>query len=174
MGRGGEDELDSTIAASRKRMTTTLGDYGKEFTKSDGLLETPSKSSVSDPDGREKLLLTTILGKDEKSEAFVRGYEDDLHDDAMDDFAHLAQDEMEVDENDENEEPTETVDASEVQAQLRLAAQNSKRKGKVSELEMSQLEWSVNLIAHCSNDSIRSLSTGLNKQIGVMTTRNMG
>jgi len=70
------------------------------------------------------------LGKDEKSEAFVRGYEDDLHDDAMDYFAHLAQDEMEVDENDENEEPTETVDASEVQAQLRLAAQNSKGKGK--------------------------------------------
>lgn len=80
------------------------------------------------------LLLTVVLGKDEKSGAFVRGYEDDLQDDAMNDFAHLAEDEMEVDENDENEEPVETVDASEVQAQLRLAAQNNKGKGKVSQL----------------------------------------
>ena len=78
--------------------------------------------------------ITTVLGKDEKSEAFVRGYEDDLHDDAMDDFAHLAQDEMDVDENDENE-PSETVDVSEVQAQLRLAARSNKGKERVSHLK---------------------------------------
>ncbi|KLO16360.1 hypothetical protein SCHPADRAFT_901592 [Schizopora paradoxa] len=80
------------------------------------------------------------LGKDEKSEAFVRGYEEDLEDDAMNDFAHLAEDEMEVDENDENQEPVETVDASEIQAQLRLAAKSKKGKGK-ERFDPENVDW---------------------------------
>ncbi|EJD01307.1 uncharacterized protein FOMMEDRAFT_135544 [Fomitiporia mediterranea MF3/22] len=84
------------------------------------------------------------LGKDEKSRAFYDAYQRDILEDDSEDFAHLASDDMDVeDENGEEEEP-ETVTTSEIQAQLREVARQQKGKAKETRFfDAADVEWAV-------------------------------
>lgn len=70
------------------------------------------------------------LAKNEKTRAFYDAYQRDVMEDDNEDFAHLEQDDMEVLEQDDENEPPETVSAAVIREQLREAARKSKGKEK--------------------------------------------
>ena len=69
--------------------------------------------------------LTSFAEKDEKSRVFYEAYQRDIQEEDTDDFSHLANDDMNEDENDADEEP-ESVTATEVREQLREIARQNK------------------------------------------------
>ena len=72
-----------------------------------------------------------MIAKNEKTRAFYDAYQRDVLEDDNEDFAHLEHDDMDMLEEDDENEPPETVSAADIRDQLREAARNNKGKEKV-------------------------------------------
>ena len=66
-----------------------------------------------------------MIAKNEKTRAFYDAYQRDVLEDDNEDFAHLEHDDMDMLEEDDENEPPETVSAADIRDQLREAARSN-------------------------------------------------
>ncbi|KAH8118471.1 MRC1-like domain-containing protein [Phellopilus nigrolimitatus] len=135
------EQLDQDDAALQKYHQAAIEGKFRGKRRGGGIALDDSDSDEEDEDARRLRLrmhkkrriegdTLEDLSKDVKSRVYYEAYQKDVQEDDNDDFAHLAEDDMDAaDEDDENEPPV-TVSTSEIQAKLREAARLHKGKEK--------------------------------------------